>query len=92
MEAIDDVATLHKRELAQRDFQFSAYYENRAQIGNPAASIHYLKDGILKIEYRMPEKPNIIVSNITFYEDFAMKNTAGEMINYKIKDIGLLAT
>ena len=92
VEAIDDVATLHKRQLEYANFKNSIYYESCAKNGYPVASIHYLKDGILKIEYLMPEHSKLIVSNITFYEHFAMKAADGKVLNYKIKDIDLPVT
>ena len=86
VEAIDDVTTLHKKMFKNRN---SEYYESRAKSGNPVVSIHYLKDGILRIEYKKLEEQSIVVSNMNFYEDYVIKTADGEMTNHRIMNIDL---
>ncbi|MBQ7330023.1 MAG: hypothetical protein IJX01_09015 [Oscillospiraceae bacterium] len=90
VELIDDVASLHKKQLALQDFINSIYYENCAKNGYPVSSIHYLKDGILQFEYLMPEeKGKLIISRINLYQDFVIPTVDGEMTSHKIKNIDL---
>ena len=84
VEAIDSVTTLHKRCLTSPEKHL-----NPNVMVDPYASIHYLKDGILKIEYSFPETGEIIVSKIAFDENFIVENRNGELINQKIQDIDL---
>ena len=89
VEAIDDVTTLYKKQLAKWDYE-SSYYESMAERGNPVSSIHYLNNfRILRIEYQMLEKPNLIVSNITYFDSFIIKTADGELTDHGIIDIDL---
>lgn len=84
VEAIDSLTALYKRCLTSPKNHHGANV-----FVDPYASIHYLKDGILKIEYSFPETGEIIVSKIAFDNNFHIENAKGEMINHKIKDIDL---
>ena len=88
VEAIDKVATLH-REAIHYTYLNPFDFELRTKEGNPIVSVHYLKDGLLIIEYTMVEQPNIIVSKISFYEDYVVPTADGKMTSHKIKDIDL---
>lgn len=55
-----------------------------AEYGYPLASIHYLSDGILKIEYEMLEDKSLVVSNIVYAPDYVLVNPNGEGILHYI--------
>ena len=87
--AIDDVAELYKKtffEVWQLDYVGA---KSLSEIGHPCVTVHYLKDGILKIEYEMLEDQSLVVSNIVFSKDFQIRSANGKVINYKIEDIDL---
>ena len=60
-----------------------------AEQGYPCTTIHYLKDGILKIEYEMQEDRSLVVSNMVFSKDYQIESANGKVVNYKIEDIDL---
>lgn len=86
--AVDDIMELYKKEL------YSGYYipvvfENRKEENNPVASVHYLQDGILRIEYAVTEEGNMVVANIEYFEDYVIPTADGKLTSHKIKDIDL---
>lgn len=91
VEAIDNIVTLYKREIFEK-FNFTPIaFENLKKFGTPITTIHYLKDGILAFEYTMTEEQKVLVSGITYYEDYIIKTFDGELTSHKIKDIDLPA-
>ena len=78
VEAIDDIMIFSKHRML-----------SYARIGMPVSSIHYLKDGILKIDYTLSEDEEFFVSNITFNKDYLIKTWDDRMISHKIKGIDL---
>ncbi|MBQ7329423.1 MAG: hypothetical protein IJX01_05910 [Oscillospiraceae bacterium] len=78
VEAIDDIMIFSKHRML-----------SYARDGLPVSSIHYLKDGILKIDYTLSEDKEFFVSNITFNKDYLIKTWDDRMISHKIKDIDL---
>ncbi len=88
VESIDSIATIHKNAIHYMNLS-PKFFENQIEKGNPVVSVHYLKDGLLIIEYTMVEAPNIIVSKISFYEDYVVPTADGKMTSHKIKDIDL---
>ena len=88
VETIDSITTFHKSILESID-NISVYFKNVTNAGRPPVSIHYLKDGILRIEYTLSEEEKIIVANTIFYEDFAIKTVDGKVTSHKIKNIDL---
>ena len=85
VEAIDDVATLYRRDLT-KFYDISNFSE-----GSTFFSMHYLTDGILKITYRISkaEGINITVSEMAYYEDYVIPTANGSKISHKICDIDL---
>lgn len=78
VEMVDDVTIWHETRML-----------SRAQDGYLVSSIHYLKDGILKIDYSISETEELLVSNISFNKDFKIKTLDGKLTSHKIKDIDL---
>jgi hypothetical protein len=86
VESIDSITPLYKRRMTGLS---PSGAEAIAQLGSPLSSVHYLKDGILKIEYTVPEKGTLIISKIVFSENFTVANGYGQETNQKILDIDL---
>ena len=89
VEAIDSVATLHKK--ARGDME-PIEVENYAKMGMPWTTVHYLTDGILKINYTSPEQGVFLVSEIIYDENYNITGQDGIVVNYKIEDIDLPVT
>ena len=89
VEAIDAVATLHKKlilDVWNLDPVGARYHEKE---GYPCTTIHYLNDGILKLEYEMQDDRSLVVSAVEFSKDFQLESANGKIVNYKIEDIDL---
>lgn len=89
VEAIDSVATLHKKARGGMDPNI---VEHWAKEGHPWTTVHYLTDGILKINYTSPEKGTFVVSEIIFDENYNITGQDGIVVNHKIEDIDLPVT
>lgn len=89
VEAIDEVATLHKKMLLdvwEQDYKGAAFF---AEEGHPCTSIHYLTDGILKIEYRMLEDRSLVIADMIYNKDYQITNALEQAVNHKIEDVDL---
>ena len=91
VEAIDDVTSLYMKTILEVWETSPEGAASIAEYGHPCTTIHYLKDGILKIEYTMPSEGVLIVSNIIFDKDFNIKSADGTIVSHKIDDIDLPA-
>ena len=103
VESIDPVASLHKRYWLEVAGYVPESAAKAAKGGNPLSSIHYLEDGLLKIEYEMLADRSLVISNIVYSEEYTLTssfpiyNTYGteiegvysETINYRIEPIDL---
>ena len=84
--AVDDVTELYKKEYSDLNYETAKRgYEN----GYPPTTLHYLEDGILKIEYEMLEDRTLVVSSITYNEKYWLTCYDGDLLNYKIEDADL---
>ncbi len=89
VEKIDGVITQYKKfllDVAEVD-QITA--DSLAETGYPVTSVHYLSDGILKIEYGMDDSGTLYITNIEHSDDFTLINPVGQTIDYTILDIDL---
>ena len=91
VEAVDSVANLHKKLIVDLWDLEPVAARKFAEEGYPCTTIHYLKDGILKIEYEMQADQNLVVSNVVFNKEFQIESANGKVVNYKIADIDLPA-
>lgn len=86
---IDSVASLYKR----RYLEVAGYVPEAAKAsaarGYPLCSIHYLTDGLLKIEYEMLEDRTLVIANMIYSPDYTLNHTVGEVIDYSIEPIDL---
>ena len=89
VEAIDAVATLHKKLLLEVWKVNTVAVKNLTEMNHPCCSIHYLKDGILKIEYAMPEDGKLVISNMIYSQDYKLKGATGRTLDYRINDLDL---
>ena len=89
VEAIDAVTTLHKKLLLEVWKVNTVAVKNLAEMNHPCCSIHYLKDGILKIEYAMPEDGKLVISNMIYSQDYKLTGATGRTLDYRINDLDL---
>ncbi|MEG2153244.1 MAG: hypothetical protein RRZ71_08280 [Clostridia bacterium] len=89
VEMIDSIAGLYKKEIVDVWQLDPAGAIGHAKEGYPCTSIHYLKDGILKIEYTMLEDQSLVISDMEFNKNYELVNAVGETVDYKILDIDL---
>ncbi len=87
VEAIDPRASIHKRVYLEKwdgvSLSEFAYWE---ELGYPCSTVHYLADGILKIEYKMQEDRTLVISNIIYDKDYNLTNPKGVTYCYKLDD------
>ena len=84
--AVDDVTELYKKEYSDLNYETA---KRDCEIGYPPTTLHYLEDGILKIEYEMLEDRTLVVSSITYNEKYWLTCYDGDLLNYKIEDADL---
>ena len=71
------------------DYYTPTVFEYHKNVNDPLSSVHYLTDGILRIEYAMPAEGSIVVANVEFFEDYMIPTADGKLTSHKIKDIDL---
>lgn len=86
---IDPVAGLVKRDVLEVWGLDSKGYQWYKENGYPPTSIHYLEDGIIKIEYEMKEDRSLVISNIVYNENYDLVSANGKTINYRINELDL---
>ena len=87
VEAIDSTATIMRRFVDSATGYDPASVELYDADGYPITTVHYLTDGLLKIEYgQMTENREPVITNIEFSEDYKMTDALGREVNYKIFD------
>ncbi|MCL1790244.1 MAG: hypothetical protein FWG40_02620 [Peptococcaceae bacterium] len=84
--AVDSVVSYYCDLWSDADVKIAEFYEKSE--GAPLTTIHYLKDGLLKITYHMAETRDITVTGVYYFPDYIMKGFGGEM-NYHIADTDL---
>lgn len=53
-------------------------------------SLHYLSDGILKIEYAVNEDNELVVSSIEYSKNYQLPDCNGEMVDYRLCEVDTL--
>ncbi len=87
VEAIDSRATVHKRVFLEKwDTATLEQFDYWQKEGYPCSTVHYLADGILKIEYNMRQDRTLIISNIIYDKDYNLTNPRGVTYCYKLDD------
>ena len=86
VEQVDGVVSLYKERYGSYNL---AAVENRAKKGDPVCTLHYLKDGILRINYTMPEEGKLVISEMIFNEDYCLIDRIDRSVSHEIKDIDL---
>ncbi len=64
------------------DVAIDEYYK----LGFPLATVHYLEDGLLRIEYDMQKDGGLTIAQIEFHDDYMMENAFGVEQSYKLDD------
>ncbi len=83
---IDPLTSIYKRAILEKMEVNVIAVENLAKRGTPVTSVHYLNDGLLLIEYSMPEEGNLVISDIKYSKDYKYTDCLGYTIDYTILD------
>ncbi len=83
---IDSAAAVQMRTPMERWSINVISAKNKLERGYPITTIHYLTDGILKIEYTMEEEGKWIIANMVYNENYELVNANGRTVNYKLDD------
>ncbi len=89
VEAIDDVTRLYKKQYIEIWDLDSTRVKSQIEHGWPPTTIHYLKEGILKIEYTMNEEGKLVIYDMEYHDDYKMIDKVGRTIEYEIMDLDL---
>ncbi len=81
---IDPVIEIYEKMFFEYYGLNSVAAENLRKSNDPISSVHYLKDGLLKIEYDIVDDTQLVVENIIFNENYDLTNLYGETYNYCI--------
>ena len=86
---IDDVASLYKEYFLKQVNYNTDRAKAEEEDGNSICSLHYLDNGLAKIEYTMKEEGKLIIKDIEFYQNYVMEDQDGNEVDYRIFDIDL---
>ena len=86
---IDDVASLYKEYFLDYLHYDTDRAEAEKQDGNSICSLHYLDNGLMKIEYTMKEEGKLIIKDIEYYSNWVMEDSQGREVEYQIFDVDL---
>lgn len=78
VEQIDDVCAVYRKEWADKGITYAL------------STIHYLDDGILRIDYsEADENGNRVVTKVQYFPEYIMTDCLGYEINYKINELDI---
>ncbi|MCR5057651.1 MAG: hypothetical protein K6A81_03420 [Clostridiales bacterium] len=86
---IDDVASLYKEYFLDHLHYDTDRAKTEEADGNSICSLHYLDDGLIKIEYTMKEEGKLIIKDIEYFSNLVMKDSEGREVEYQIFDVDL---
>ncbi len=87
---VDPVAGLHKKQFTEVwELNYEGAKNGGADKGLSCVTMHYLSDGLLKIEYEMLESGEYVVSNIIYSKDRIIPDIYDKEVDYNILDIDL---
>ena len=86
---IDDVASLYKEYFLKQVNYNTDRAKAEEEDGNSICSLHYLNDGLIKIEYTMKEEGKLIIKDIEYFSNWVMKDSEGREVEYQIFDVDL---
>lgn len=89
VEEIDSIASLYKKQFLEIWKLTATDVAAIAKEGYPCTSVHYLKDGLLIIEYGEIKDNHLCITNMIFSKDYTLTNARGELIDYNINDLDL---
>ena len=89
VEELDSVVTLYKKEVLEHYGWTPKTVKTVLENGLPFETIHYLTDGILRIQYTCLDDTTISVHSIAFYDNYLIPTYDGNLTDHKIKDIDL---
>lgn len=86
---VDDVASLYKEYFLDHLHYDTGRAKAEEQDGNRICSLHYAKEGLVKIEYTMKEEGKLIIKDIEYLWNFNMNDAEGHEVDYQIFDVDL---
>ena len=86
---IDSVGDVYKHLFADVHHIYPELAETYRGWGGPFASMHYLTDGILRIEYDFDEKMNATIANMVYSPDYVLSGMYDIPVNYRIAEVDL---
>lgn len=89
VEMIDSVTTLNRKVINEVWNLDPLGAANMAKNGFPCTTVHYLRDGILRIEYEMLEDRSLVISNMEYSDNYKLENSKGRTVDYRIKECDL---
>ncbi|MBS6475745.1 MAG: hypothetical protein KH354_07180 [Clostridiales bacterium] len=92
VEAVDPVASIYKKYMIEfHHMDDSKIAADEKYFRLPRSIVHYLKDGILKIDYKTTEEGKLIIANMTFNSDYTLPYAIDitQDFCYRICDIDL---
>lgn len=89
VEKIDPVATIHKKMIEDVWEMDPAGAAGMAEMGRPCTSVHYLRDGILKISYDMQDDRSLVIADMEYSPDYVLPSAGGKNISYKLCEADL---
>lgn len=92
VEAVDPVASIYKKYMIEfHHMDDSKIAADEKNFRLPRSIVHYLKDGILKIDYKTTEEGKLIIANMTFNSDYTLPYAIDitQDFCYRICDIDL---
>ncbi|MBQ7061618.1 MAG: hypothetical protein IJM85_07530 [Clostridia bacterium] len=48
------------------------------------STLHYLTDGVLRIDYGLDEAGDVVIAAMTYGADWKLANAGGDIIDYRI--------
>lgn len=90
VEKIDSVASLFMKQVdwvnKTTDFHLIFNYDGE-HFNAPMSTVHYLTDGILKIEYKMlDDDATVVITNIIYSKDRILPDPEGNPIDYTVSE------
>ncbi len=90
VEAIDSVASLFMKYIRRQSdtVRFHLLFNSPGEQYNaPMSTVHYLTDGILKIEYKMlDDDATVVITNIIYNKDRILPDPEGNPIDYTVSE------
>ena len=75
---IERILTINEYDEAEAVFQYNE------KCGKTVSTLHYLTDGVLRIDYGLNEAGDVVIEAMTYGADWKLANAGGVIIDYRI--------